>query len=258
MSDKKLEYLPNHLKGKVYFSKTNGTYSRHWNESEIKWLKYLIKKGYTNKEIAESMDRSVSSVAIKRKRLNKDIKHYNKTHLIDKVKINKEFLRFIEPKTVLDLYNGGSSLYDNFDVTTNDINTEFDTDYHKDAFKLLCELYSQDKEYDLIDIDPFGSAYDCFDLAIKMANKGLCITFGELNHKRWRRMDYVKRVYNIRNYDDFTLDNLISNVQRIGLRNKKKLKIYSKREWLWIGRVWFVVEPLKINYSNHMQNSKKF
>ena len=51
--------------------------------------------------------------------------------------------------------------------------------------------------FDLIDIDPFGSAYDCFDLSIKIAEKGLIITYGEMGHIRWKRLDYVNRIYNI-------------------------------------------------------------
>ena len=62
-------------------------------------------------------------------------------------------------------------------------------------------------KFDLIDLDPFGSAYDCFDLAIKMAKKGLCITLGELGHKRWKRLDFVSSHYGIDNIDNLTLSN---------------------------------------------------
>lgn len=245
---KKIEYMPNEYKGETYFDKHNGTYSRRWNEQEIKWMKYLIDKGYTTKEIAESMDRGVTSVSIKKKRLTKKDKTYNQKHYREKVKLNKHFLKAINPSSVLDLYNGGSLVYENYNATTNDISKDFETDYNKDAFKLLCELYSQNKNYDLIDLDPFGSAYDCFDLAVKMANKGLCITFGELGHKRWKRLDYVSRFYGIDSLEDFTLETLIKEVQKIGLRNKKNLEVHYKRNWEWIGRVWFTIEPVNIKY----------
>lgn len=245
---KKIEYMPNEYKGETYFNKQNGSYSRKWNEQEIKWMESLIQKGYTTKEIAKSMDRGISSVKIKKKRLAKKDKTYNQKHYREKVKLNKHFLKTINPSSVLDLYNGGSLVYENYNATTNDINKDFETDYNKDAFKLLCELYSQNKNYDLIDLDPFGSAYDCFDLAVKMANKGLCITFGELGHKRWKRLDYVSRFYGIDSLEDFNLENLIKEVQKIGLRNKKNLKVHYKRNWKLIGRVWFTIEPVKIKY----------
>ena len=101
------------------------------------------------------------------------------------------------------------------------------------------------KKYDLIDLDPFGSAYDCSDLAIKMARKGLYVTLGEMGHKRWKRLDYVKTRYGINNLDDFTSDNLIKKIQEIGIQNKKKLNVFACKDWQNISRVWFVIEPYK-------------
>lgn len=240
--------MPKEYQGEIYYDSHNGSYSRKWTAEEIKWMESLIEEGYTNTEIAQSMGRGVTSVSTKRKKLGKKNRNYNKRHYREKTKLNKHFLKVVNPVTILDLYNGGSELYKNYDSTTNDIDNQFNTDYHKDAFKLLCELYSQDKRYDLIDIDPFGSAYDCFDLAIKMSNKALCVTFGELGHKRWKRLDYVNRFYGIHSLEDFTLDALISEIKRIGLRNKKKLKVHYKRDWGWVGRVWFIIEPITIKY----------
>ena len=109
----------------------------------------------------------------------------------------------------------------------------------------------------MIDLDPFGSAYDCFDLAIKMAQKGLVITLGELGHKRWKRLDYVAPRYDIYSLDDFTIQKIISYIQKIGLQNKKKLVVYDFREWRNIGRVWFKIEPLKITSQwEHDENDK--
>ena len=115
-----------------------------------------------------------------------------------------------------------------------------------DSLKLLCQLYSEDKKFDFIDLDPYGSASDCFDLAIKMANKGIAITFGEIGHKRFKRLDYVRRHYDIHTLDEFTTDNLIKYVQKIGVKNKKNLVVYRKCEWNGISRVWFLMEGLKI------------
>ena len=131
-------------------------------------------------------------------------------------------------------------------TTTNDLDKNIPADYHEDALKCICQLYHDGNKYDLVDLDPFGSAYDCFDLAIKMAKKGLVITLGELGHKRWKRLDYVGTHYGIERLDDFTIENLISHIQIIAARNKKKLTVWQYREWQNIGRVWFKIENIKV------------
>ena len=107
-------------------------------------------------------------------------------------------------------------------------------------------LYYADERFDLIDLDPFGSAYDCFDLAIKMAKRGVIITFGEIGHKRFKRIDFVSRYYGITNFEDFTIENLIKEVVRIGHRNKKELIPTIVREYKNITRVYFKIEQYKI------------
>ena len=61
-----------------------------------------------------------------------------------------------------------------------------------DALKFCCYEYYCGNQYDLIDIDPFGSVYDCLQFAIKMAKKGIIVTYGEYGHKRWKRYDTVR------------------------------------------------------------------
>ena len=140
---------------------------------------------------------------------------------------------------------GGNLAYDGYNVVTNDINKDYDCNYNLDALKCLTKLYSENKKFDLIDLDPFGSAYDCFDLAIKMAKKGLCVTLGEMGHKRWKRLDYVRDRYNITNLNDFTSHNLIKKIQEIGRCNKKNLIVFDYKDWQHISRVWFIIEPYK-------------
>ena len=127
-----------------------------------------------------------------------------------------------------------------------------------DSLRLLCKLYAESQKFDLIDLDPFGSAYDCFDLAIKMANKGLVITLGELGHKRWKRLDYVSPRYDINTLNDFTIQNLIAYIQKIGLRNKKELVVFDYREWRNIGRVWFKIEQCKITSQWDNKNNRTY
>ena len=244
-----IEKMPDDFKG---CTKKNGGFTtsspRFWTEREIEWVKNMRDEGYSAREIAESVGRTKTSVAIKLKRMSKSGDSYNVGHRDEKYTLNDRFVETVNPKSVLDCYCGERRFYDGTcpRVVSNDINMEIDADYHMDALKLMCAMYERGESFDLIDIDPYGSGYDCFDLAVKMAKKGIAITFGELGHKRWKRLDFVKRYYGIEKLDDFTLDSLIEHVQMIGRRNKKNLVVWDKREWRNIGRVWFTVEPMKI------------
>ena len=244
-----IEKMPDDYKGKV---NKGGGYTksapRVWTEKELTWVKSLAAKGHTVAEIAESIDRAQTAVSIKLKRLSKENNTYNKAHVQEKYAINEWFLAQVAPESVLDVFCGKASFYDDSAsvVITNDRDEDIQADYHMDALEFMCKLYSEGGMFDLIDLDPYGSAYDCFDLAVKMADKGLVVTFGELGHKRWKRLDFVERYYGIETLEDFTLDVLIKHVQMIGRRNKKELRVYEAREWQNIGRVWFTIEPLKI------------
>lgn len=241
--------MPAEYKGETT---TSGGYTltapRKWTPQEIDFVKGLLAQGYTTQEIAESIERTVTATSIKIKRLSKKQGSYNADHLEAKYEANKRYIDAIQPNSLLDCYSGKQSYYKGKvkELVTNDKDEEAEADHHEDALKLLCGLYRQERKFDVIDLDPYGSAYDCFDLAIKLAKKGLVITFGELGHKRFKRLDYVERYYNIKTLEDFTLEALIEQVQVIGRRNKKELKVFASYEWRNIGRVYFTVEPLKI------------
>lgn len=222
------------------------TVPRRWSEKEIEWALKLKEQGYSNSQIAESMGRSEVSVQIKMKRIGKKDNSYNAAHVDEKYEVNRAFLEVVQPKSVLDVYVGEKDFYSEYQRTTNDKNENIYADYHMDAYRLMCMLYSQSETFDLIDLDPYGSAYDCFDLAIKMAKKGLVITLGELGHKRWKRLDFVSTHYDIESLDDFSIESIISYIQKIGRRNKKNLVVFDYKEWRNIGRVWFKVEPYKV------------
>lgn len=236
-------------KGKIIknggFTKTT---PRKWTINEIEFVKKMIFDGKTYKEIATILDRSEVSVSIKAKRMQKKDNTYNIEHINEKYSINQNFIDKLKPNSILDVYCGCKSFYKNKcnRVITNDIDKNILADFHLDAYKFLCKEYYENNKYDIIDLDPFGSAYDCFDLAIKMAKKGIAITLGELGHKRWKRLDYVERYYGIDNFNDFNIENLIKYIQCIGRRNKKELIIFDYKEWKNIGRVWFEIKPYKI------------
>lgn len=222
---------------------------RKWTKKEIEWALNLKAKGFKNKDIAKFLYRELVSVSIKMKRLaKKNGVTYNESHREDKYQHNDLFLADINPKTVLDLFSGANSYYEGKvdELYTNDIDERFTTYYSERAEKLVCKLYYENAKFDLIDIDPFGSAYDCFDLCIKMANKGLIITLGEMGHKRWRRLDFVRTHYGIESLKDFTSKTIVNEIIKIGARNKKKLIPIFLNDYRNISRVYFKIEKLKI------------
>lgn len=128
---------------------------------------------------------------------------------------------------------------------TNDIDKKVQADYHMPAEKLVAKFYAEGRKFDLIDLDPFGSAYDCFDLSIRMARKGIIVTFGEMGHKRWKRLDYVRSHYGIHDLSDFNTQSLIRELQNIGMKHKKILTPVIIKEWPRVSRVYFDITPTK-------------
>ena len=247
---KDIPTMPNEFIGKTCGSDAyTKTKPRRWTEEEVEWVKSLKEKGYKNSQIAISTGRSIISIQIKLKRLNKKINNYNVAHIKEKYEINNNFIKYMRPDSICDVYAGEKSYYNKFtniNLLTNDINKDYNTDYNLDALKLLCRLYYQGNNFDIIDLDPFGSAFDCFDIAIKLAKKGVCITLGEIGHRRWKRLDYVSPRYGITRMEDFTSNKLIEKIEQICLSNKKEAIIYEKCDWKNISRVWIYFKDIKI------------
>lgn len=222
---------------------------REWTDEEIEFVTALKEQGYTNAEIAESIGRTEVSVSIKTKRIGKKKDTYNDAHRQEKYDANLEFYNSCKPEDVLDCFCGTESWWRGllgFAATTNDINKDIKADYHLPADKFLMDRYIKGFSYDLVDLDPFGSAYDCFDLAIKLAKKAVIVTFGEMGHKRWKRLDYVRYRYGINDLSDFTTSRLIDEFRRIGWINKKDPVPVIVKEWPRISRVYFELHPMKI------------
>lgn len=152
----------------------------------------------------------------------------------------------MQPKNVLDLYCGEKDYYAPLPRYTNDKNPDIPADSHEDALKCICRLYYEGRKFDIVDLDPFGSAYDCLNLAIKMARKGLVVTFGELGHKRWKRLDFVRSHYGIDDLEDFHIGKMIQEVKRIGRMNRKELVLFDSTEYDRTGRAWFIIEEIKV------------
>jgi hypothetical protein len=220
---------------------------RAWTNNELQWCLDSLKSGFTVREISEAIGRTEISVQVKLKRMTKTDDSYNDKNRGLKYAANQFFLDTVQPKTVLDVF-AGNSFYKNVEgltVTDNDKDEKFDTAYHLDALKLLCSFYVEGKKFDVIDIDPYGSAYECFDLALKMAKKGVVVSFGEWGHKRWKRYDFVRPRYGIDGADGFVADAFISEFQRIALLNHKTATVFDVLQYGNFLRVYFVLDRFK-------------
>ena len=222
---------------------------RRWTPDEIAWVRERLADGYSVKSISTVISRTETAIRIKMKRHGKNTNTYNESHREKKYALNNRVLDVIHPQTALDLYAGARSFYRGKvpNVVSNDIDEKFadENDYQMDAFQLLVQLYAEDRNvaFDLIDLDPFGSAFECFDFAIRMAQRCIIITFGELGHIRWGRLDFVRSAYGIEEIDDFTIENLVYRVQQMGKLHKKKLIPIEVESYHNIGRVAFLIEP---------------
>lgn len=220
---------------------------REWTPDELEWVVSRIESGYSVAEIADAIGRTPISVQIKLKRMTKKSDTYNHKNREMKYAANRMFIEQVNPKTVLDVYAGNSyyKTVDGITVTDNDMDESFETQYSMDALKFLCQMYLDGRKFDVVDLDPYGSAYDCFPLALKMAKKGIVVSFGEWGHRRWKRVDYVRPRYGIQSVDEFTPDAFISEFQKIAIQNHKTATVFDVLQYSNFLRVHFTLEKYK-------------
>lgn len=251
----KLE-MPSEYYGEI---QTGSTYTksrpRTWTKQEIEWVQQAKKDGHSARVIARAIGRTDVSVMIKLKRLGKKEDTYNDANRAVKYEANKRFVELLKPKTLLDLYSADSyyKTHPELELTDNDADSRFYTMHNKDALTLLCNLYATNQKFDVIDLDPYGSAYDCFDLAIKLARKGIVISFGEWGHKRWRRYDFVRPRYGITDNDNFTAEAFATEAQRVARLNHKQLEIVESLQYANFCRIYFKISKLKITEQWNVQ-----
>lgn len=225
------------------YTKTN---PKSWSQPEIDWVIAQKQNGYSIDEIANALGRSAVSVQIKLKRITKSDDSYNARFRELKYFANDAFAAQIAPGRVLDLFAGESWWKaQGFTAVTNDINEQFETDYHLPAFDLLCDLYRSGEKFDIIDVDPFGSAYECLDFAVRLATDGVVVSFGEWGHKRWKRTDFVSSRYGINSVDEFEVERFVSEFQRIARMHKKTATVFDSLQYGNFLRVYFVLDVFK-------------
>jgi hypothetical protein len=222
------------------------TLPRQWTDEEIKWCSNAYNEGFTYQEIADAAGRSKVSVSTKLKRLGKSDNKYNVKHRELKYLANESFLAVTNPSSVLDLYAGDSWWKPRVDrCVTNDIDTSYNTDLNDKAFDVLLRMNLDKTRFDVIDLDPFGSAHECFDLALRLANKGIVVSFGEWGHRRFNRFDFVKNRYGIYSMNDFVESKFVEEFQRMAAIHKKKATVFDSLKYGHFFRVYFLLETFK-------------
>jgi hypothetical protein len=220
------------------------TEPRKWTKEEEDTILLMRDNGMSSYQISEAINRSVVSVSVKLKRLTKTNDTYNSRHREDKYLHNGLFMSQLGATSVLDLY-AGNTYYKDYNVVTNDKDLSMLCDYNTEAFDLLCELYLKKQKFDVVDLDPYGSAIDEFPIALKLANKGIIITLGEMGHKRFKRLDFVRKWYGIDRLEDFTSERIIESLITVGKRYKKQLIPIFVRDYNRISRVYFEIKKYK-------------
>lgn len=242
--------MPSEYYGNILIKKSQDTITpREWTELEEEWVWNLKQQGFSDKDISISCNRDKGTVSMKMNRLRQKHNEYNLDHIDEKYKANMEFLEYLKPKSLLDVYCGVNSFYADKNIKlliTNDRNKEVESDYHMDALQFVCKMYGEGKKFDVVDLDPYGTSINSFEIAVQLAKKGIVVTLGELSCKRYKRLDNICRNYDIYSIEDLTTDNLIKNLQRKALKYKKDLVVFKIMEWNGISRVWFLIKPINI------------
>ena len=228
-----------------------------WNDEEISKMLELKKQEVSFDIICKILNRTAESCKRKFYRLQKKLNTYNKNHKDLKYYYNKQFLEKINAETLLDAYSGGISWWKKntqLQVIDNDIKIA-GAEYKLDAFDFL--YLHRKQKYDVVDLDPFGSAYDCFDFALQIAEKGLIITFVEIVGRRFNRQDFVEHRYGINYIEDFTSKKLSEYVEKKALIYRKVLTPIIIAEMTNITRIYYKIETLDYGKSGCKFFSKK-
>lgn len=221
---------------------------KYWTENEISLMLARKKEGVSFDIIGRELFRTSYSCNRKYYKLMKKQDKYNEKHRDKKYDYNHSFLNKLEVNTLLDVFSGGVSWWKKntkLSVIDND-NTISGADFKLDAFDFLYQ--HRNKRFDVVDLDPFGSAYDCFDFALQIAEKGLIVTFGEIVGRRFNRQDFVEHRYGISYIEDFNTTNLSKYLENRALIYRKKLTPMIVAEMTNISRVYYKIETF--DYGN--------
>ena len=219
----------------------------------IKEIIELKEEGFSYKHLSRKYDYSEELIKSWVSKQRKQTNTYNSDHLEEKYQINSEFFNVINPKSILDLYCGRNRFWaSNYGtkckVISNDTLVDKDArpDYKMNikADQLLQAYLMVDKHFDLIDIDPYGSPRECIEAGIKLADKGLIITFGDFKNCCKRFSTEEKNLfYEYYGIDlpkkKITIDHMAEYVIKL---SNYKFKVWDISSWRYCDRIYFIKE----------------
>lgn len=213
----------------------------------------LREEGFSYKHLSSKYGYSEELIKSWISKYKKQLNTYNKDHLEEKYQVNSEFFEAIKPKSILDLYCGRNRFWANnygsdCKVISNDalVDKEARPDYKMNirADQLLQAYLLVDKHFDLIDIDPYGSPRDCIEAGIKLADKGLIITFGDFKNccKRFssESKNLFQEFYGINlPKGKVTIDHMAEFVVKL---SNYRFKVWGIISWKSCDRIYFIKE----------------
>ncbi len=101
-------------------------------------------------------------------------------------------------------------------IDTNHFDPEKTATYHLPPLKILCELYANDKEYDMVVINPFAAGYQSVSLALSMSTKALMLA---IQHKGSIHTNYLDV-----NMDKKAVSSLTTNIMQMAMKANKSIK----------------------------------
>lgn len=228
--------------------KTNTRKCIKYTETEIDYILYKKSCKVSLKEISTKTNRTIATLKRYIPIWNKERYDYGTEDTQDeKYENNQKFYEYIKskeqkPLIIADCYCGVKSWWKNNvveedSVITNDLNPKIDSQYHKESVQLLKDFKEEQRQIDIIDLDPFNHIESGeLRLAIELATTGLIITFGdrrELKRKSERSRDRVKKIcklrYGIKKYSYKTIKRRISEIAYEFGKTVSFVHLYSTR-----------------------------
>ena len=216
----------------------------------IKEIIELKEEGFSYRHLSKKYGYSEELIKSWVSKYKKQNNTYNSDHIEEKYEINKDFFEAIKPDTILDLFCGRNRFWANnygskCKVISNDNlkDRKADPDYKMtmNADQLLQAYLVVDKHFDLIDIDPYGSPRECIEAGVKLADKGLIITFGDFKTKKRFSSDIQNLFYETYGInlpkERITIEHLANFVTKL---SNDKFKVWGYVNWRYCDRVYFI------------------
>jgi len=110
-----------------------------------------------------------------------------------KYDLDRHFVKQVGTRTLIDAYAGNSNRYIRMKIEamTNDLDTQYETNYHLPADRFLNLLHGSGMTADVVDLDPYDSCWICLPTAVKLANKGLIVTYTDFENWRYKRSKVI-------------------------------------------------------------------